>query len=54
MTLPKPKPKPTTDESLDVLLDDRSSCRRCSRCHPGRQFGGPEWCRNPKCGCHHG
>ena len=29
-----------------------TSCGRCRRCHPGKQFGGDSFCRNPDCGCH--
>lgn len=45
-------------ESLDWLrlqsdFERRTSlCKRRSCCHPGRQFGGPEACRNPYCACH--
>ena len=27
-------------------------CGRCSRCHPGKQWGGDEACRAYTCTCH--
>ena len=36
----------------DTLPHERPACLRCSKCHPGRQFGGPELCQRPACECH--
>ena len=31
---------------------DQPVCGRCSRCHPGKQWGGDESCRAYTCTCH--
>jgi hypothetical protein len=52
----------TDDMSLRESIDwqrlqeqfesQQSRCRMCIRCHPGRQWGGPDRCRVTDCRCH--